>query len=90
MNIRQFPNPFTVYSKKYGSTRHKWEKLFRTGYLWRQYDTKELFEYTIILKMPTVPKSVLNQFITHSEVYQRILDLKKKGKTVYDPKEYEI
>lgn len=58
------------FSTKYGGEEKIWEKLFRTGYLWREYDTKELQEYMLILKLPKITTRAVNKFIEESEQYE--------------------
>lgn len=87
--IKDFPCPFSTYSKKYGKTKQKWEKLYRTGYLWREYDTEELQEYMQILTGYKPTKHTIKKFIAHADINEELINKTKKGQTEFNTADYE-
>lgn len=87
--ISDFPCPFVVFSNKYGQSREKWEKLYRTGYLWREYDEFELQEYMQVLTGYKPSIKVIKSFINQSNIKEELRKLKNKGQTTYEKNEFK-
>lgn len=83
LKIKDYKCPFSHYSKKYGKLPEHWEKIFRTGFLWREYDTFELQEYMQVLTGYKPTRGVIENFIKEAEKYEKILTLKKAGRKTY-------
>ena len=79
IDLTNFPSPFESYSKEYDITPEILEKAYRTGYLWREYDTEELLEYIQILAGIKLEKRIVKRFIRHADTNEYILTLQKKG-----------
>lgn len=84
-----FPNPFEVYSEERDISQDILEKLYRTGYLWRDYDIPELQDYLLILTkhQRQFDEETMKSFIRHSEAQEQILKLEMMGRTQVHLKE---
>ena len=79
IDLTNFPDPFIAYSDKYNIAAEILEKVYRSGYLWREYDNQELLEYLQILSGKKLEKQIVKKFIRHADMNEYILDLKMRG-----------